>query len=227
MILRRSDTLQLAVTYLPHSRKAWIIVNIVATIGQLIGRDIIMRNTPLRLATLISVATILAAFPLSAKESKADKAARPALFQSVINCRAVAESSARLACYDAQVARLDEAETKNELVVVDKKQVKEARKGLFGFSLPDLGLFGGKDAADNDPDQEGISKIESTVKSAAQNASGKWTIIIADGARWVQIDTSSIRTPKPGQEIKIRKASLGSYFANVNGQTAIRMIRQN
>jgi hypothetical protein len=190
-------------------------------------RDIIMRITLPRLAIMISSMVFLAVSPLSAKEAKSEKAARPELFQKLVNCRSIADNVARLACFDAQVARLEEAETRNELVVVDKAQVKKARKGLFGLSLPDLGLFGGNEADEKDPDQEGISKIESTIRSASQNTSGKWTIILEDGARWIQIDTGSIRTAKPGQAIKIRKASLGSYFANINGQAAIRMIRQN
>jgi hypothetical protein len=103
----------------------------------------------------------------------------------------------------------------------------KARKGLFGLTLPDLGLFGGKDAEEKDPDQEGISKIESTIRSAGQNAEGNWVITLEDGAKWVQTEAKSIRTPKPGQPIRIRKAALGSFFANIDGQTAIRMKRQN
>lgn len=149
---------------------------------------------------------------------------RADVFQKVIDCRAIADGTQRLACYDAQVARLDEAATRQEVVIVDKEEVKKTRKGLFGLNIGDIRLFAGNDA---DSEEEGVNQISSTVKSARQDASGKWTIILADGAKWVQIDTTSIRIPKPGQSIKIRKASMGSFFANVNDQHAIRMIRQN
>jgi len=43
----------------------------------------------------------------------------------------------------------------------------------------------------------------------------------------VQTDTTSIRIPKSGQSIKIRKAAMGSFSANMNNQHAIRMKRQN
>lgn len=147
---------------------------------------------------------------------------RAQVFQKVLDCRAISDSAQRLQCYDSEVARLDEAAAKQQVVVVDQAEVKKTRKGLFGFNLGDLNIFGGGDEND-----EGVNEITSKVESARQDGSGKWTIIIEGGARWVQIDTSRLRTPKPGQEIKIRRAAMGSYFANVNGQTAIRMKREN
>lgn len=161
--------------------------------------------------------------PLSAK--RVDQP-RPEIFRKLIDCRTVADNAARLACYDAQVAKLDEAESRNELVVVDKEQVRKARKGLFGLSLPDLGgVFGGGD--DKGEDAQGLSEIESTIKSAKEGNYGKWIIVLEDGARWEQTEAKDIRDPKPGQPIKIRKAALGSFFANINGATAIRVKRVN
>jgi len=174
-------------------------------------------------AAYVIAALALVSAPVYAKnDSKA--LPRSEFLQKVVDCRAISDSAQRLACYDAQVARLDEAAARKEVVVVDQAEVKKTRKGLFGLNIGDLGIFGGGDENGN---EEGINQIESTVKSAGQDASGRWVIIIADGAKWVQIDTTSIRTPKPGQAIKIRKASFGSYFANINEQHAIRMMRQN
>lgn len=149
---------------------------------------------------------------------------RAEVFQKVIDCRAIGDAAQRLACYDTQVARLEEASARKEVIVFDQAEVKRTRKGLFGFNFNDLGLFGG---GDDKSKEEGVNQIESTVRSARQDGSGKWVIIIEDGAKWVQIDTTNIRSPKAGQAIKIRKATLGSYFANINDQHAIRMIRQN
>jgi hypothetical protein len=150
---------------------------------------------------------------------------RPEVFRKLIDCRTVADNVARLACYDAQVARLDEAESRNEVVVVDKEQVKKARKGLFGLSLPDLGgVFG---TGDDNEDKYGLSEIQSTVKAAVSGTSGKWTIILEDGAKWVQTDTTAIRTPKAGQPIIIKKGALGSFVAKVNDLRAFKVIRVN
>lgn len=152
---------------------------------------------------------------------------RPEILQTLVNCRTVPDSTARLACYDAQVARLDAAESSKELVVVDKEEIKKARRGLFGLALPDLGgLFGGGDEKKDEP-LGSVSEIESTIKSARADQYGNWSIVIADGARWVQTEPRSMRDPKPGQPIRIRKAALGSFMANVNGQTGFKVKRVN
>jgi hypothetical protein len=158
---------------------------------------------------------------LAAKDDKLTEA-RPQIFQELVDCRSVADPTARLACYDAKVAAIDEAEKKDELVLADKAAMKEARKGLFGFSIPKLKIFG-NDGAD-DEKFELVAKID----SAYQANPGKWTIILDNGARWVQIDTQVLRkTPARGMEVRIRAASLGSYFANIDGARAIRMRRVN
>ena len=91
---------------------------------------------------------------------------------------------------------------------------------LFGLALPDLGLFG------DDNEEEGVSEIQSTVHSATQNALGKWIIRLEDGARWIQIDSRELaRDPRPGLPVRIRRAAMGSYLANVDNQIAIRVRR--
>lgn len=148
--------------------------------------------------------------------------ARPAVFEELVNCRTVSDPTARLACYDAKVTAMDEAEKKDELVLADKNAMKEARKGLFGFSIPKLKIFG------NDGKEEEKFELVAKIDSAYQANYGKWTIVLEDGARWVQIDTQVLRkNPARGMEIKIRAASMGSYFANIDGARAIRMRRVN
>jgi hypothetical protein len=186
---------------------------------------IAMRNTrDFGMIGMGSIAILL--FSVAPALAKDGRAPRPEAFKKLVDCRAIADNSARLACYDAQVAKLDEAESKKELVIVDTEEVKKARKGLFGLSLPDLGgLFGAKEEGEDD--SQGLSEISSTVKTIATNKAGKWAFTIADGARWVQTDTTSIRTPKVGQPIRIRRAALGSYFANIGEARAIRVMRTN
>lgn len=171
--------------------------------------------------SLAVVAFCLATAPVIAKDDKITES-RPPVFEALINCRAIADSIERLACYDAKVAAIDEAEKKDEIVLADRASMKEARRGLFGFSIPKLKIFG------NDGEEEDKFELTAKINSAYQANPGKWTIVLDNGARWVQIDTKVIRKdPKPGMEIKIREAAMGSYFANVAGQTAIRMKRVN
>ena len=75
----------------------------------------------------------------------------------MLACRALADSQARLACYDERGAKLSIAVAQRSVVVIDKTQAREAARSLFGFSVPNFGgLFGGG---------EGISQIDSTVAS--------------------------------------------------------------
>lgn len=161
----------------------------------------------------------------SAAIAAKDPPPRPAVFQKLVDCRAIADDPARLACYDAQVVKLDEAERASDVVVVDRAEIKKARKGLFGLSLPDLGgIFGGKKGGAPEPE---LTEIESTVKSAAIGGGGKLIVIIADGARWVQTDSKAMRVPKAGVPVKIRKAAMGSFFMNIDDRPGIKVVRQN
>ncbi len=169
------------------------------------------------LSLLIATASAVAASPDKPVE-------RAGLYTKLIDCRSIADDGQRLACYDAQVATLETAVAKSEVVVVDKVQIKKARRSLFGLTLPNLAIFG---SDKDDGDEEGRTQLESVVASSVQRGDGKWLIILEDGAKWQQTDAQRLRTPKAGQPVKIRKAAMGSYLANINGQIAIRVMRVN
>ena len=63
-------------------------------------------------------------------------------------CKATSDNIARLACFDREVASLLAATQSQDVVIVERGEVRKARKGLFGFSLPNLGFLTGRD--DND-----------------------------------------------------------------------------
>jgi hypothetical protein len=95
---------------------------------------------------------------------------------------------------------------------------------LFGLDLPRLSIFGG---GEGDHDEEEITSIDSTVASAFQDGHGRWVVRLADGGTWAQTDNNVIALrPKPGHKIKIKRAALGSYMMNVNGQPGVRVKRQ-
>jgi hypothetical protein len=178
--------------------------------------------------TIRTIIAILAAANLAAaavaKRAPLPDEQPPATIRGLLDCRAIAAPDARLACYDKQAGALADAEQKHDLVVVDRQQIRDARRSLFGFTLPKLAIFGGGDK--NRPEEPEFTQIETTIGGAHQNGEGKWVITLADGAQWIQIDDRDpLRSPAPGMKISIRKASLGSYFANVDGQTAMRMHR--
>ncbi len=115
-----------------------------------------------------------------------------------------------MTCYDGKVGALDEAQKNEEIIVTDREAVKQVKRGLFGFS----------------PHKP--KELISTIKSARIDRSGKLTIVLEDGAKWRQVGSEYVRGhPKAGMGVRIRKASFGTYFVNVDGHRAIRMKRVN
>lgn len=142
---------------------------------------------------------------------------QPQVFQAVVDCRTLTDSAARLACYDAKVAELAGAAEAKQVLVVDRATTEKTKRGLFGLSLPKIKLFG-------DNDDVEIEKIESTITAVSSARDGSVIFVLTDGARWKQTDGRDTFA-KAGQKIEIAKGSLGSFFARINGQSGVRVIR--
>lgn len=164
--------------------------------------------------------SLVLAGPAMAKDKSPPPA--PQAYQDLVACKAIADPAARLACFDAQVGKLEQATAAGEVVVTDRAAVRETRKGLFGFKLPSLGLFGGG----GDDDKDEIKEILGTVASARSFGYGTWRITLEDGSVWEQTDSERlVFDPRKGDKVRIYKAALGTYRMNVDGQRAIRVRR--
>lgn len=167
----------------------------------------------------------LAAFALPAAAIAAPKLPqkRPEALEAVLRCRAITDEQARLACFDTAVASFEQAHANRDLVVVDRKQVRDTKRTLFGLDLPGLNLFGGGE------DDEGteVNSIETEVASAYQDGEGRWVVTLKEGGTWRQInDTILGRRPRPGSKVEIRKAAMGSYMMRIEGQPGLRARRE-
>ena len=152
---------------------------------------------------------------------------RAELVKALSDCRAITDPTERLACYDKAAAALDEAQTKGDVVIVDRQQAQAVKRQAFGFNLgATLSIFdrpGGK-AAGKDKDVD--ESITTVARSISQTATGKWIITLEDGAVWRQIDTDTLYSdPHAGSKIHIRHAALGSFLMSIDGQTSIRVHR--
>ncbi|CAN7419453.1 hypothetical protein LJR225_002698 [Phenylobacterium sp. LjRoot225] len=155
---------------------------------------------------------------IAAETSQPAKHAEPV--QQILNCRGLTDSAARLACYDVAVEKMGAAETRGDIVVIDRAQARAAHEQAFGLSLPSLDFIT-RGLAPTD-----ANRIEGFVRSARADAFGKWTIELSDGAVWRQISDETLsRDPRPGTKVTIRRASMGSYMMNVDKQAAIRVHR--
>ena len=119
-------------------------------------------------------------------------------------------------------ALVGEAVAKRDLVVFDRESVRKTKRGLFGFGIPNLGIFG-----DDDNEVE-IKQIDGEIVSTAFNADGGYIFRLADGSRWTQMDGKPIALPpQSGDKVVVKKGALGSYIMSVARQPGVKVKRIN
>jgi hypothetical protein len=168
---------------------------------------------------LMTAAILAAVMATGAGARSIPNTGTPQSMQQLIACRSIADSAQRLACYDRQATVVSQALASRELVVIDKARATAAKRSLFGFSIPDFGgLFGGGDSD--------INEIASTVTKARQDGYGAWTVSLADGSTWAQLDDSPLGLPpERGNKVVVHRGSFGAFFLRVAGQPGIRVKR--
>ena len=188
-------------------------------------------------ALTLLIAGVLIA-PASAS-AQASAPSQPAIVQKLMACRKIEATTERLACYDAVTQAFDQAQASGDIVVVDREQAEKVRRQAFGFTLPSLSLFDrpAKPADKAEGKTEGKTqekaeardtndRLSTTLKRATRRGDGKWVFELEDGAIWIQTDNEPLpRGAKAGDSIEIRRAAMGSFFVNVDGQRAIRAVR--
>lgn len=162
---------------------------------------------------LIALPLLVLAVPAAAQE-------RSKRLDAVVDCRRIADSTERLACYDKTVADLDTAQKSREVVVVDREQVTEAQRSVFGLKLPKIKLFGGDDGNE-------VNTVESVITAVGRNRDGKLVFTIEDGARWVQTDNYTVIGVRVGTRVTLTRGVLGTFFAKFQGSTSAKVARVN
>ena len=170
-------------------------------------------NFALGLLALAAAATQAAAKPNVV-------ASRTAVAQAISDCRKITDKDARLDCYDKAADAFEQAQQAGQVVVVDRAQIREVKRQAFGFTLPSLNVF------THGPKEEEVNNITVALSGAHQDATGKWVMVTEDNAVWRQTDdTDMFNPPHAGSSVAIRHGSLGSFFCNVDKQSAIRCAR--
>jgi hypothetical protein len=143
-------------------------------------------------------------------------------YDALVKCRSIADDAARLRCFDQASAALQQAAEHRDIVIIDREQVQQTRRSLFGIEGLRVPFFG-----HGDDKGEEVSQIDGIIASASQVGYGRWMVRLEDGSMWLQVDDNVIAVwPKAGQKVVVKRAALGSYMMRVNGQPGVRVKRQ-
>lgn len=144
-----------------------------------------------------------------------------ASLDAVTACRSIADAAARLQCFDRAAAALDDAKKSDGLVVLDRTEVKEKKRSLFGLKLPDINLFGG--GKDEEARTE-VNEIDTVLTGLQPAGRDRFTVQFADKSVWRTTEPFKF-PPRVGDKVKIKRAAMGSFRASFNGNYPVRVER--
>lgn len=127
----------------------------------------------------------------------------------LLACADKTDSTERLACYDAQVAKF-------------KKQVAEEnqkRVTLFGFQLP-FGGPGEEDKGNKEPvlGPKEVNSVAAKLERAGNDGIGHIVVHLDNGQSWkVNEATSTHLVSVPGTPIQIVRNIFGGFYMNIEG----------
>lgn len=154
------------------------------------------------------LAFIFLALSCSTVSAEPERSGTPAALTAVYQCAAVITEGERLACYDAAVRQLREAESQGDVVAVDRQQADAVRRESFGLSLPGLvNIFQGTGRH-----FEPVDNVQMRVANVAAAGSGRHRFVMENGQSWVQVEAQDARNVRAGDTITIHSGAFGSYF---------------
>lgn len=169
----------------------------------------------------LAAAGMLTTLPLAAQ----DDAKKLDPLDPLRACKSITTDAERLSCYDMVSTSLLAAAEDGDLSVVNREEVRATRRKLFGFSLPDFGIFGRNDKAREKDKADEVEILNTTVASSRSSSNGL-EVTTAEGAIWlIPSPPRRLMTPRPGQSIELTRGSLSSYFMRINGQGGVKARR--
>ena len=175
----------------------------------------------------LAIASWVAVFAASGALAQPPAPPSPQVIQQVYACADIADTTARLACYDAAVTAMKTAQTGGQFAAVDAAGVRRLEREAFGFSMPSLPRLGlpgftrGSAEAALGPTDEVAMTIRRVGRSDGHRA-----FTMENGQVWLAIeDMADNPRAKPGAAVEIRRASMGSYLMSFGGGAALRVRR--
>lgn len=163
-----------------------------------------MKNFLLLTATALSATFLWSDFSFAASNTSdgADGATKAAQ-----TCAAIAQSDARLACYDRAYPPIENIELAREAP-------PEAEFGLSPYQL-----------SERDPDSPRTTKIEASIAVIRMDAQGKRVVALDNGQVWKILEPATRGFLKAGDQTSIRRASLGTFMLLTPAGIALRARR--
>jgi hypothetical protein len=181
---------------------------------------------------LVLAMWLLGAATAAAQTQTAPPNDTPAALARVYACAQVSDERERLACYDAAVGRLRQAETRGEFAGIDRERARVVERETFGFRLPSLGRilprFGGGRTAAADtaaaPDapptaaaasassDSGLAELQMVVDRVVERPLGYHAFVMTNGQVWAQVQPGRVGNVRAGSNVTVRRAMLGSFM---------------
>lgn len=134
-------------------------------------------------------------------------------------CASITNSTARLSCFDTNVAVIQKKEETKEIVTIDATAAKSIKREAFGFSLPSLPKLGLPKLGGTD---DGPDVLTFNVKSVKKRG-GNYVFIMENGQMWKQVSGRFNYVPKGDLTATIKTGAIGSYRISVsNGKERVR-----
>jgi hypothetical protein len=177
-----------------------------------------------KLRALAAVVAIAAtALPLTAPAVAQRGMGDAERLRLMTECDTIKDETRRLSCYDAAVRRGRSALGAGQQGMLPGMPAAQPRSPQQAFGMTPGLERNLKIAAPRSAETEEIS---TKVASAADRGAGMWRITLADGARWQFTEGQhNFQPPARGEEVRVRKAAMGSYLMYVGKQPSVRVVR--
>ncbi|WP_242186015.1 hypothetical protein [Sphingomonas sp. CARO-RG-8B-R24-01] len=143
---------------------------------------------------------------------------------SLKQCASLPEGPARLTCYDREVVALLTAVTTQDVVLVDRADVRSAHRKSFGFDRSPARSTG--KSANDLQDKSDFIRLDTKITSGKSAGYGRWRFTVSEGSIWETLETNSgFDEPRPGASVTIERNTLGGYFAQIGRGRAVRTRR--